>query len=184
MFGGGKIGHASLEVFSEKGHEYLSFWPFGHYTGDTVPRNSILNDFATDCNAERRNNSGPPRQPEGIYQLPISKEQANNIYDSIQDIRKKVDNKELKYTLYNQANSEEGKPNENYNCSGMIQNVLTKNLALDFGDPKYSHPLVLASKMVETSGIIVKSHNEKALGFELPERLNEPTNIEIARPRM
>ncbi len=184
---GGKVGHASLEINAEKGNDYLSYWPLGRSMGDTVPRPVRLQTYSQDCKAEQRETDYAPREAEGVYQIALTKEQANDIFASIQDIRKKVNKNELKYTLFNQANSEEGKQNENYNCSGMVQDVLAKTVKLDCGDPVLSHPLVLAGQVLEMPNVKVLKHSTKDLGFELPEGLVEsvqPTDIQILRPSM
>lgn len=178
----GRIGHVSLEVSCEKGHDYLSFWPNEPPTQDMyLPRRATLNDYLDDCTAERRRDQSS-REPEGVYQLPITREQADNIYIAIQDVRKKVETDKLSYTLLNQASLEE-KPNQNYNCSGIVESVLSENLSLKFGDAALSYPLRVAAVMLETPGIKIIKHDAKELQIDLPVGLGESASNEPLRPR-
>lgn len=161
----GNIGHASLAIHSEKGDDYLSFWPAEPYNGSTNPRESTIYTYEEDCDAEAGNGGGI-REPEGIYKLVIDNEKANAIYDSIQLIREQMKNKILKYTLVNQFSADE-KPteNNNYNCSGIVERVISKNLNIQFGESaEYSHPSRVAETMYNIPQTIIVKHDEDKLG--------------------
>ena len=159
---GGDIGHASLSVSSKKGNNYLSFWP--SETGPrSIPRPSQLQSYAEDCSAEGIN-EGDSKEPDGIYMLPLSKEQANAMHESIETIRRQVSDGTLKYMIANQYPQSRAQHNENYNCSGMVEKVINQNLGIEFGSAVESTPLRVAEIMQRTVGVTIQKHDVIVLG--------------------
>lgn len=182
VWGGNDGGHASMAVNSEKGKNYLSFWPkTAPINRDlSVPRDSLINDYNKDCLAEARKDQ-EFREPEGVYILGITNTQANSIFSSIEEIKNKVKNQELKYIFLNQY-SDDGKPTENYNCSGMVEKTISENLSIQFGPPADSTPQRIVSKMIETPGVKIVTHDEKELGVSLPLQTTAESNADISQP--
>lgn len=132
----GYVGHASLEVASEKGSAYLSLWPEDSRRPE--PRKGEIFSYKLDCLAEARRGQ-VSREPETVFLLPLTSDKANSFYDSIQMLKSKVSKDEIRYTRVNMT-ALDIKFKENYNCSGIIENLLLKELGIDFGDPLKSMP--------------------------------------------
>jgi hypothetical protein len=78
-----------------------------------------------------------------------------------------VANKELQYTIVNQAYAG-SEPNNNYNCSGMIEDVLSKNTSLQFGDVSLSLPVRVAEIVIQNNSVFILKHDAEALQLALP----------------
>lgn len=158
----GQIGHASLEVKSSKGNEYLSLWPTKRSGPKDPPCPAVLKSFEHDKMAEARESRNEiTREPEGQYKLIVSTEKADMIYEQIQNIRKQVDAGKINYIMINQT-QQSNDQTENYNCSGIVEKVLRDQLNIQPGYEVRSHPSRVADTMCEMENVI-KIKDEKSV---------------------
>lgn len=143
------------------------------------PRESTLLNYQDDCKAEaRRETPNLPRESEGVYTLPITQKEANSIFEAVQEIREQVKKGVLKYTYINQT-SDNDKPDKNYNCSGIVEKIISENLGIKFGDVNSSCPQRVSTVMLETPNIRVDKHDEKALAVPLPSQFNHQSDRSV-----
>jgi hypothetical protein len=118
-------GHVSLKIHSENGDSYFSYWPAERGGSQKAVPVRLGKTYASDCSAEGK-------EPDGVYRLPITRNQADEILSSIAQVEKNL--LSLRYILLNQNNANE------YNCSGMVEDIVSKNLGIDFSDKNSSLP--------------------------------------------
>lgn len=165
----GSVGHASLEINSGKGSSYLSLWPEASLRPE--PRKGEIFSYKQDCLAEARTGQ-VSREPENVFLFPLTSDKANSFYDSIQMLKNKVSKGEIRY-VRNNMTALDNKFKENYNCSGVVESLLLKELGIDFGDPLKSMPERM-SKILKTQDniIVLRSDEQKVMK---PEKFISPS---------
>ncbi len=81
---------------------------------------------------------------------------------------------EIRYTRNNMT-ALDNKFKENYNCSGVVERVLSKELGIDFGDIFKSMPERMPSILKKQDNIIVlRSDEPEVKKFEESEPISQP----------
>lgn len=102
-------GHVSLELINEGKRNYLSHWPAE--SGREPRQAENTETFEADLTAEGR-------KPDSSHVLTLTSEQAKNVNQAIEEVKKLIASGEYKYYFMND-------PSKNaFNCSGMVEKLL------------------------------------------------------------